>query len=39
MIAPDDLGDVVEMTRIVNGGANGLDRRVALWERGQGVFA
>lgn len=34
-----DKGDVVEMTRIVNGGSNGLDRRVALWEQGQEVFA
>ena len=34
-----DKGDVAEMTRIVNGGANGLDRRMALWEQGQGVFS
>lgn len=34
-----DKGDVVEMTRIVNGGSNGLDRRIALYHDGLEVFA
>lgn len=34
-----DRGDVESMTRIVNGGVNGLDARTALWTAGLEVFA
>lgn len=34
-----DRGDVVGMTRLVNGGRNGLAKRQALWDAGQAVFA
>lgn len=34
-----DRGDVVEMTRVVNGGANGLKERTALYGQALGVFA
>jgi putative chitinase len=34
-----DTGDVLAMTRKVNGGVNGLERRIALWEGGQRAFA
>jgi putative chitinase len=34
-----DAGDVLAMTKVVNGGVNGLERRIALWEGGQRVFA
>lgn len=34
-----DRGDVVGMTRAVNGGQNGLAQRQALWDAGQAVFA
>jgi len=34
-----DRGDVLGMTRRVNGGTNGLPARQALWDKGQAVFA
>lgn len=34
-----DRGDVLSMTRIVNGGENGLEQRTALWTAGLEVFA
>lgn len=34
-----DKQDMVAMTRIVNGGLNGLDDRIARYEAGMGVFA
>lgn len=34
-----DRGDVIGMTRIINGGTNGLDQRMALWRTGMEVFA
>lgn len=34
-----DMGDVRAMTRVVNGGANGLPERMALYGRGLEVFA
>lgn len=34
-----DRGDVRAMTRLVNGGLNGLDQRAALWSAGMEVFA
>ena len=34
-----DLGDVLGMTRRVNGGTNGLAQREALWQAGLSVFA
>jgi putative chitinase len=34
-----DLGDVLGMTRRVNGGTNGLTERAALWDAGMKVFA
>lgn len=37
--AAADRGDVEAMTKLVNGGLNGLDRRVALYHQGMAVFA
>lgn len=34
-----DKGEVIEMTRVVNGGENGLKERMALWNTGLQVFA
>lgn len=34
-----DRGDVLEMTKIINGGVNGLDQRQALYTQGMEVFA
>lgn len=34
-----DCGDVLTMTKIINGGTNGMDRRMALYQTGIGVFA
>lgn len=34
-----DKGDIVAMTKIVNGGENGLGERTALWNAGLQVFA
>lgn len=34
-----DRGDVLAMTKIINGGTNGLDKRMALWRTGMEVFA
>jgi len=37
--AAADRGDVQTMTKIVNGGVNGLDKRAALYAQGMEVFA
>lgn len=37
--AAADRGDVEAMTKIINGGLNGLDKRVALYHQGMAVFA
>jgi putative chitinase len=37
--AAADRGDVESMTKLVNGGLNGLDKRVALYHQGMAVFA
>lgn len=34
-----DKADVVSMTQVVNGGENGLEKRMALWNAGLQVFA
>ena len=34
-----DNGDILAMTKIVNGGVNGLDKRMALYGQGMEVFA
>jgi putative chitinase len=33
-----DKGDFLRITKVINGGTNGYDKRLAYYERAKGVF-